>query len=189
MHTEFGIRLMVDPAKVYFNPRLSNERYRVASQVRDGETVVDMFAGVGPFSIMIAKHASPEVIYAMDLNPEAVGYLRKNIELNKVRTVVPLEGDARQLVFEVPCADRIIMNLPHTARDYFHDALIRLKMGGVIHLYAICDREDIEPLLDRLLLEARGMGVIITVLRYEELKTYSPTMGVFSADIGLVDWC
>lgn len=189
VHTEFGIRLMVDPAKVYFNPRLSNERYRVASQVRDGETVVDMFAGVGPFSIMIAKHASPEVIYAMDLNPEAVGYLRKNIELNKVRTVVPLEGDARQLVFEVPCADRIIMNLPHTARDYFHDALIRLKMGGVIHLYAICDREDIEPLLDRLLLEARGMGVIITVLRYEELKTYSPTMGVFSADIGLVDWC
>ena len=189
VHTEFGIRLQVDPAKVYFNPRLSNERYRIASLVREGETVVDMFAGVGPFSVMIAKHASPEVIYAMDLNHDAIEYMRKNIELNKVRNIVPLEGDARQLVFDVPCADRIIMNLPHSARDFFHDALTRLKVGGTIHFYTICEREDIGPVLDRLVMEARGMGVIISVLNREELKTYSPSMSVFSADIGLVDWC
>ncbi len=189
VHTEYGIRLLIDPAKVYFNPRLSNERHRIASLVRDGETVVDMFAGVGPFSIMIAKHASPEVVYAMDLNHEAVEYLRRNVQLNKVRNVVPLEGDARQMVFDVPCADRIIMNLPHSARDFFHDALTRLKMGGVIHFYTICERDDIDAILERLVTEARGMGVMITVLRSEELKTYSPSMSVFSADIGLADWC
>jgi len=189
VHTEYGIRLAIDPAKVYFNPRLSNERYRVARLVREGERVVDMFAGAGPFSIMIAKHAHPEVVYAMDLNRDAVEYLIRNVQLNKVTNVVPLEGDARQLVFDVPCADRIIMNLPHSARDFFHDALTRLKMGGVIHLYTICEREDIGPILERLVTEARGMGVIITVLRSEELKTYSPSMSVFSADIGLVDWC
>jgi tRNA (guanine37-N1)-methyltransferase len=189
VHIEYGVRLIIDPAKVYFNPRLSNERYRVASLVREGETVVDMFAGAGPFSIMIAKHASPEVVYAMDLNHDAVEYLIRNVQLNKVRNVVPLEGDARQLIFDVPCADRIIMNLPHSARDFFHDALTRLKMGGVIHFYTICERDDIEPILDRLVTEARGMGVKITVIRSEELKTYSPSMSVFSADIGLVDWC
>ncbi len=189
VHIEYGIRLAIDPAKVYFNPRLSNERYRVAKLVREGETVVDMFAGAGPFSIMIAKHASPEVVYAMDLNHDAVEYMIRNVQLNKVRNVVPLEGDARQLVFDVPCADRIIMNLPHSARDFFHDALTRLKLGGVIHFYTICEREDIEPILERLVMEARGMGVTITVLRSEELKTYSPSMSVFSADIGLVDWC
>ena len=62
-------------------------------------------------------------------------------------------------------------------------------MGGVIHFYTICERDDIEPILERLVLEAKGMGVNITVLRSEELKTYSPSMSVFSADIGLVDWC
>ncbi len=189
VHTEYGIRMLIDPAKVYFNPRLSNERRRIASLVRDGETVVDMFAGVGPFSIMIAKHARPEVVYAMDLNHDAVEYMRQNIRMNKVTNVVPIEGDSRQLVFDVPCADRIIMNLPHSARDFFHDALTRLKLGGTIHFYTICEREDIDPILERLVLEARGMGVLITVLRQEELKTYSPSMSVFSADIGLVDWC
>jgi len=189
VHTEYGIRLLIDPAKVYFNPRLSNERWRIASLVREGETVVDMFAGVGPFSIMIAKHAQPGTVYAMDLNHDAVEYMRENIRMNKVTNVVPIEGDSRQLVFDVPCADRIIMNLPHSARDFFADALTRLKLGGIIHFYTICEREDIGPILDRMVTEAAGMGVLITILREEELKTYSPSMSVFSADIGLVDWC
>lgn len=189
VHTEYGIRLLIDPAKVYFNPRLSNERRRIASLVRDGEKVVDMFAGVGPFSIMIAKHARPEVIYAMDLNHDAVEFMKENIRMNKVGSIVPIEGDSRQLVFEVPCADRIIMNLPHSAREFFHDALTRLKLGGIIHFYTICERGDIDPILERLVTEAAGMGVLIAVLRQEELKTYSPSMSVFSADIGLVDWC
>ncbi|MBI0583429.1 MAG: class I SAM-dependent methyltransferase family protein [Methanomassiliicoccus sp.] len=188
-HLEYGVRLLIDPAKVYFNPRLSNERRRIASLVRDGETVVDMFAGVGPFSLMIAKYARPEIVFAMDLNHDAVEYMKRNVALNKVTNVLPIEGDARQLVFDVPCADRIIMNLPHSAREFFHDALTRLKIGGMIHFYTICDREDIDPILDRLVTEAAGMGVLIAILRREELKTYSPSMSVFSADIGLVDWC
>lgn len=189
VHTEYGLRLLIDPAKVYFNPRLANERRRIASLVRDGETVVDMFAGVGPFSLMIAKHARPGVVFAMDLNHDAIEYMKENIQLNKVTTVLPMEGDARHLVFDVPCADRIIMNLPHSARDFFHDALTRLKLGGMIHFYTICDRGDIDSILDRLVLEARGMGVVITILRQEELKTYSPSSSVFSADIELVEWC
>lgn len=189
VHIEYGIRLKIDPATVYFNPRLSNERRRIASLVREGEKVVDMFAGVGPFSIMIAKYARPEIIYAMDLNHDAVEYMKENIRLNKVATVLPIEGDSRQLVFDVPCADRIIMNLPHSGREFFHDALTRLKLGGIIHFYTICDREDIDAVLQRLVTEAAGMGVLIAVLHQEELKTYSPSMSVFSADIGLVDWC
>ncbi|MDW5563065.1 MAG: class I SAM-dependent methyltransferase family protein [Methanomassiliicoccus sp.] len=189
VHTEYGVRLLIDPAKVYFNPRLSNERRRIASLVREGETVVDMFAGVGPFSIMISKYSRPEIVYAMDLNHDAVEYMKENIKRNKVTNVIPIEGDSRQLVFDVPCADRIIMNLPHSAKDFFHDALTRLKLGGVIHFYTICEREDIDSILERMVTEAAGMGVLITVLHQEELKTYSPSMSVFSADIGLVDWC
>ena len=188
-HTEYGIRLIVDPAKTYFNPRLSNERRRIASLIRPGEIVIDMFAGVGPFALMIAKRSSPAVVYAIDLNPDAIEYLRRNIELNRAQKVVPVEGDAREVIFLLPCADRIIMNLPHSAREFFHDALTRLNLGGTIHLYHICDRSEIDSVVQELVTEAKGTGVKLKVARKEELKTYSPSMSVYSLDLVLADWC
>jgi tRNA (guanine37-N1)-methyltransferase len=188
-HLEYGIKFLVDPSKVYFNPRLANERRRIASLVRQGEVVVDMFAGVGPFSIMIARYALPSLVVAVDLNPYAVDYLKRNIELNKASRVVPYEGDARQVVFDVPCADRIIMNLPHSAIDFFHDALTRLKLQGTIHFYHICERDQASQTINDLISDAKGMGVMLEAMRIEELKTYSPSMSVFSVDFVLVDWC
>jgi len=187
--TEYGLKLLVDPAKTYFNPRLANERRRVASLVKQGEKVVDMFAGVGPFSIMIAKHAWPEIVYAIDLNKDAVEYMRKNIALNKVQRVVPIEGDARTVLLDLPCADRIIMNLPHSARDFFQDALTRLNIGGTIHFYHISAKEDVQRMLDKLIRDAKGMGVRVEMARKEELKTYSPSTSIYSIDLVLADWC
>jgi len=189
IHLEYGIKFLVDPAKVYFNPRLANERRRIASLVRQGEVVVDMFAGVGPFSIMIARYALPSLVVAVDLNPDAVEYLKRNIELNKASRVVPYEGDARQVVFDVPCADRIVMNLPHSAIDFFHDALTRLKLQGTIHFYHICERDQASRTINDLISDAKGMGAMLEAMRIEELKTYSPSMSVFSVDFVLVDWC
>ncbi|MEM0448281.1 MAG: class I SAM-dependent methyltransferase family protein [Methanomassiliicoccales archaeon] len=186
-HTEYGIRLLIDPAKAYFNPRLSNERKRVASMVREGEIVVDMFAGVGPFAVMIAKHAKPEKVYAIDLNPAAVSYLKKNIELNKVRNVEAKEGDAREIIKQLPLADRIIMNLPHSALEFLPAALMRLKLGGMIHLYHICSRSEVEEAVKKLLQSALGMGHRVEVLRAEELKTYSPSMSVYAIDLRLAE--
>ncbi|MCG7845068.1 MAG: class I SAM-dependent methyltransferase family protein [Methanomassiliicoccales archaeon] len=188
VHVEYGLRFKVDPRKAYFNARLANERRRVVSEVKDDELVVDMFSGVGPFAIMIAKLARPALVYAIDLNPEAVELMRENVLLNKVDRVVPLEGDARQWVFDLPCADRIIMNLPHSAMDFFADALTRLKIGGVLHFYHICEKDEFPEVLEKLVLQAQGMGVVLTVLRSEELKTYSPSASVFSADLMLVGW-
>lgn len=188
-HLEYGVRLRVDPGKVYFNPRLANERMRVASLVRPGETVFDMFAGAGPFAIMIGKHSQAMVVFAMDINPDAVHYLKGNIVLNHIEKVVPLEGDSRNIIFDIPCADRIVMNLPHSALDFYADALTRLNFGGVIHLYHICDRSEIGPVLDGLAAQALGMGVKVDVERCEELKTYSPSSSVFSIDLRLLDWC
>ncbi len=70
IHTEHGAKLMVDLSKVYFSPRLATEHYRVASQVQDGEVVVDMFAGLGPFSILIARRTTAKV-YSIDINPHS----------------------------------------------------------------------------------------------------------------------
>lgn len=71
IYKEFGICLYVDPTKVYFNPRLSSERSRIASLVKEGEIIIDMFAGVAPFGIMMCKLSKPKIVYSIDINPNA----------------------------------------------------------------------------------------------------------------------
>jgi len=188
VHQEYGLKLTVDPSKVYFNPRLANERKRIASLVSPGEVVIDMFSGAGPFAIMIAKHAQPAAVFAIDINHDAVEYMKKNIVANKVTNIVPIEGDSRHAIFDIPNPDRIVMNLPHSARDFFADALTRLNIGGTIHLYHICDRNDIDEVLAGLMFESGGMGVKVEIVRMEELKTYSPSSSVFSIDLKLLGW-
>lgn len=139
IHREYGCSYLLDPRKVYFSPRLSYEHYRVASQVVEGETVIDMFAGVGPFSILIAKLHRNVTVYAIDINPDAVGYLEKNIRMNRVEgKVVPILGDAREVIQSRlhGIADRVIMNLPEKAIEYIDAACYALKpSGGIIHYY------------------------------------------------------
>ncbi len=138
-HKENGCRYKLDLEKVYFNPRLATERNRVASQVeRSGkEEVIDMFAGVGPFSIQIAKLAPQSHVTAIDANPDAIRYLRENIELNGLRNVEAIEGDIREIYERFRNkADRIIMNLPKSAYLFLREALSMLNpIGGIIHFY------------------------------------------------------
>jgi tRNA (guanine37-N1)-methyltransferase len=139
VHREYGCAFHVDVAKAYFSPRLSSEHNRVASQVKPGETVVDLFAGVGPFSIQIAKQHSDVKVYAVDVNPDAVALLKKNVAVNRVaKQVVPIFGDARQMVKDqlMGVADRVIMNLPETAVEFVDVACDALKAeGGITHYY------------------------------------------------------
>ncbi len=139
IHKEYGCLYHVDLAKAYFSPRLSYEHYRVKNQVKEGETVIDMFAGVGPFAILIAKNRENVKVYAIDINPNAIELLRKNVRLNRVEGKVhPILGDAKKIVREKLCgvADRVIMNLPEKALQYIDVACEALKpTGGIIHFY------------------------------------------------------
>ncbi len=139
LHKEYGCKYEVDVAKAYFSPRLSHEHNRIASLVRKGETIVDLFAGVGPFSILIAKRNVNTKIYAVDINPEAINLLKKNIRLNRVENrIFPILGDVEE-VFEkrlLGIADRVIMNLPERAIEFIDIACRTIKPeGGVIHFY------------------------------------------------------
>ncbi len=146
VHKEYNCTYYVDPKKAYFSPRLSHEHDRVASQVKEGETVVDMFAGVGPFSILIAKRCDKVQVYAIDVNPDAISFLEKNIEANRVRDKVkPIHGDTRKIIKEqlVGVANRVIMNLPEKAIEYVDVACEAIKpKGGVIHFYDFTNAPD-----------------------------------------------
>jgi tRNA (guanine37-N1)-methyltransferase len=146
IHKEYGCQYHVDVAKAYFSPRLSHEHNRIATLVRKGETVVDLFAGVGPFSVLIAKKNVDARVYAVDINPEAVVFLKRNIRLNKVESrVTPILGDAKQVVEErlLGVADRVIMNLPEKAIEFVGAACKAVKpTGGAIHHYSFVRLPD-----------------------------------------------
>lgn len=183
IHKEYGIIFKMDVSKVFFSPRLSTEREIVARQIRPGEVVIDMFAGIGPFSILIAKSRSPRVVYSIDVNPEAINYMKENISLNKVGAVKPILGDAREELPKLEKADRIIMNLPHGASGFIADAVRMLKPGGVIHYYEIIEDAQIQPRLDQIGDAARGEGREMKELARRKVKSYSPTMTFYGLDL------
>jgi tRNA (guanine37-N1)-methyltransferase len=145
VHREFSCSYRLDLASVYFNPRLSHERLRVARPVAENDVVVDMFAGVGPYSVLIAKSQPGARVYSIDINPAAISYLRENIFSNRVAgIVIPIVGDARELSETKVrgVADRVVMNLPSRAWEYLDAALQMLKReGGFIHFYQFVQRE------------------------------------------------
>ena len=146
IHREFGCQYHVDVAKAYFSPRLSHEHLRVASLVQPGETVVDLFAGVGPFSVLIARKNPSVRVYAVDINPEAVELLKVNARVNRVENrVFPILGDAREIAATElrGSADRVIMNLPEISINFVGATCQAIKpKGGVIHFYAFVRSPD-----------------------------------------------
>ncbi|MGD0202435.1 MAG: class I SAM-dependent methyltransferase family protein [Candidatus Bathyarchaeia archaeon] len=163
VHREFGCQYHVDVAKAYFSPRLSHEHQRVASLVQSGETVVDLFAGVGPFSVLIAKKNPNVRVYAVDINPDAVELLKVNARVNRVENrVFPILGDAKQITANKlkGSADRVIMNLPETAIKFVDAACQAIKpQGGIIHFYAFVRSPDsIENLKFRFSQAAESTG-------------------------------
>ncbi len=166
IHREFGCQYHVDIAKAYFSPRLSHEHQRVAVQVQDGEVVADLFAGVGPFSVLIGKRNPTVKVYAIDLNPEAVELLKVNVMVNRVEDhVFPVLANAREIsnIQLKGAADRVIMNLPETAIDFVDAACNVIKPeGGIVHFYGFVRAPDtIENLKQRLteLIEKYGRKV------------------------------
>jgi tRNA (guanine37-N1)-methyltransferase len=172
IHREYGSRIKVDVKDVYFSPRLANERERVASQVKDGEVVLDMFAGAGPFAIAVARHGRASRIYAVDINPSAVSYIEENARLNHAEDViVAVEGDVREFLRDRECfADHIIMNLPGSACEFLDDAIRAVRDGGVIHYYEFA--RDFRTPANRLKEAAKPFTV--EILDKRRVKSRSP---------------
>jgi len=191
VHREFSLDFHLDIASVYFNPRLSHERMRVAKQVREGEIVIDMFAGVGPYSILIARSQPNVQVLAIDLNPIAYKYLKENIFANKVaEKITPLLGDARQIASEFTgIADRVIMNLPSSAATFLDVATSLLKRtGGVIHYYCFASRhEEIESLSRLLRLKVNSCQRRVTSFSYQQaIKEVAPNRVQFAFDANII---
>lgn len=144
-----------DLNKVYFSPRLAFERQRISELAQPGEKILVLFAGVGPYAIVIGrkiallekaaekkrqKLAKTEIV-GVELNPAGVKYFEQNIALNKVGEIVSaVKGDANKFLTENKNwkkFDRIILPLPKTADKFLEGAVKCCRKGGIVHFYSI----------------------------------------------------
>ena len=171
VHKEFSSRFKLDVKKVYFSPRLATERKRISDLVKENEIIIDMFAGIGPFSISIARNHNVK-LYAIDINPAAYKYLKENITLNKLEgSIIPLLGDVSDVLYDLNIeVDRIIMNLPGTAQNFLDIAIKSLKVGGVIHYYEFASEYQVP--VKRIIETAYPRQV--EVLNVRKVKSKSP---------------
>jgi tRNA (guanine37-N1)-methyltransferase len=172
-HKEHGLRYRVDLEGAYFTPRLGTERLRVAGQVKTADVVLDMFAGVGPFALLMAKNGAK--VIAMDKNPVAVKYLFENVRLNKVENTEIIEGDASLLALAYEnLADHIVMNLPHSASQFLKQAILAAKSGGIVHYYCIAPEEDLYKDEELIRKTATENGATVEVLYKGTVRSYAP---------------
>ena len=137
-YKESGSRFIVDVRKAFFSPRLSSERMRIAKLVNDEEVVVNMFGGIGMFSIIAAKNKKCSV-YNIDINPDAANFCQKNIAINKLTgNVISIHGDASNVIEKQlkNKSDRTLMLLPEKSDEFLNSAILATKNNGVIHYYS-----------------------------------------------------
>ncbi|CAD5244228.1 tRNA (guanine(37)-N1)-methyltransferase Trm5b [Thermococcus camini] len=172
LHRENGIRLKLDVARVYFSPRLATERMRIFEKTRPGEIIFDMFAGVGPYAVLLAKKA--KLVFACDINPWAIRYLEENIRLNKANNVVPILGDVRKIAGKLE-ADRVIMNLPKFADRFLREAMLSVKPGGIVHYYGFAPEEDLFSEHEaKIKAAAKELGFTVKFLEKRKVRPYAP---------------
>ncbi|RKD98006.1 class I SAM-dependent methyltransferase [Halopiger aswanensis] len=194
IHREYGCEFALDLAEVYFSPRLATERHRVAEQVAADERAFDMFAGVGPFVVPFAKRGAECV--GVDINPDAIAYLRENACRNgvedrvtaictDVRTVVPSRVDASEgeAVTERDTkgapdyenwADRIVMNLPHSADEFLETAVAIAGDDCVLHYYDIQHEDDPFGPGERAIRDAAEPEYDVSVETRHTVRSYAP---------------
>ena len=177
VHTENACRYRIDITKVMFSKGNVKERARIPGLVKRGETVVDMFAGIGYFSLPVAKHSQAGIVYSIEKNPDAMALLRENIRLNSVeKRVVPVLGDCRTVNIG-SMADRVIMGYLPKTHSYLSHALRCLKPeGGVIHYHDTFHESELwERPMDILEVEAFKRGFGLKGVSYKNIvKEYAP---------------
>ncbi|PSP94155.1 SAM-dependent methyltransferase [Halobacteriales archaeon QS_4_62_28] len=174
VHREYGCEFLLDLDAVYFSPRLATERHRVVEQVDDGERTFDMFAGVGPFVIPFARGGATAV--GVDINAAAIEYLRENARRNTVEEhVTGIHGDVREVATNyTDWADRIVMNLPHSAGDFLDAALTIAGDGCTLHYYDIQHDDDPFGPGERAIRAAFEPDYDVTVQNRHTVRSYAP---------------
>jgi tRNA wybutosine-synthesizing protein 2 len=185
IHTENGIRFKMNPQRIMFSSGNMAERRRMATISNSCETVVDLFAGIGYFSLPIAVYSKPKKIFACEINPIAYRYLCANVVLNHVTDIVePLLGDNRKTAPK-DCADRVILGYLHESQTFLMVALECLKnQSGILHYHEIVPLESIPELsLKHIETATKKYHRSVELLKVNKIKSYAPRIHHIVLDV------
>jgi tRNA wybutosine-synthesizing protein 2 len=186
VHLENRIRYKFDVARVMYSSGNFPEKKRMSELDCSGETVVDMFAGIGYFTLPLAVHANAKMVVACEINPLAFSYLRENIALNSVEAKVePVLGDNRILPGQA-FADRVLMGYVGTTHEFLPKAFSLVRPGGTIHYHETCPiNEWPERPLRRISDAAAGRRFHIGYKG--EVKSFAPSVSHYVIDVTALD--
>jgi tRNA wybutosine-synthesizing protein 2 len=187
VHHENGIKFHLDPQKIMFSSGNMEERIRMGSISSSSETVVDLFAGIGYFSIPMAVYSKPKKIIACEINPVAFNYLEKNIDSNQVNDIVePQLGDSHD-VAPKNIADRVIMGYIQKTRALLPTAIESLKDNcGIIHYHdTFPDKKIPKTPVDMIQLYCTRYQRVADLLYYHRIKSYAPGISHYVFDINI----
>jgi len=175
IHKESGCLFKLDIDKTYFSPRLSGERLEIAKKIKKKDKVLVMFAGVAPYSIVIAKISKPKRVISVEINRQASKYARENVLLNKLKNVEVLQGDVKKVVPKLAKKekfDKIVMPRPQLKETFLKEAFKVVKKKGEIFYYDF--GEDVEKILERIKEEARKARKKIKILDIKKAGEIAP---------------
>ncbi len=181
VHLENGIKFKLDLSKLMFSSGNIDERVRMAEVADEDEVIVDMFAGIGYFTLPLAVHSKPDKIYSLEINPVAYRYLKENVRSNRVEDIVEIcLGDNRNFP-KTYIADRIVMGYLHDTHRFLPKALELLKEKGVIHYHTRVADTEFPGKVEREISNNVDGGY--EIMKIHKIKSYAPHVYHVVADI------
>lgn len=189
LYKEHGCVFKLDIAKVYASPVLGFDHIRVAKQVRDGEKVLNMFAGFCPYSIVISKYAKPSYVVSIDINEHAAEYARVNIELNKVAHINEIiQGDALIVTPSMEEKfDRVLMPYPDLFKEAIRVAVLVVKEDSYMHPHLFVDGDSKKDALVKayefVINELKSLGLLARATGGHVIRSVAPRRYHVTVDV------
>ncbi len=189
VHKEHKVMYKFDITKIMFSKGNLNERKKLATLVKPGEIIIDMFAGIGYFSLPIGIHSEAKIIYSIELNPVAFEYLKENVKLNHLEfKIIPIFGNCKEKVKELDengiAADRIIMAVFPAPKDFISSALLCVKDSGTfIHYEGVIEKDNYLEIYDEFDKVAQQNGYQCELIEHRVVKSYGPRLYHIVVDI------
>jgi len=193
-HVESGCKYRFDVCKLMFAKGNVVERSRIAKQVSPGEMIVDMFSGLGYFTIPIGKLAKAGKIYSIELNPEAFKFLKENLKINHIHNVEAINGDNREVIDKFVeqgiKADRVIMGYLPAPKEFLQYAMKIVKSGSIIHYEDVIKLDEKDKEIERVMKDvekyAEKAGFKVKLLLARKIKSYGPKVEHYVFDIEII---
>ena len=176
---ENGVDYGYHVTKCMFSAGNVNERRRMGEIVRRGEVIVDLFAGIGYYSLPILVHSEVEHVHCCEWNNDAVESLEWSLERNNVSSLCTVHrGDNRETSKSIgKVADRIIMGLLPTSERSFEAAMgVLSDSGGVIHVHGLAKPNEYSEWAEGVMTEICNYreGSSVRKIAVNRVKSYAP---------------